>query len=96
MMYTDDVLFISGPDYDSTAQHLAHNLKLLVSWINFNSLTNNFQKSEFMLFTNRSQLHVPGIPTSRSVADGVSIDRIKSYTYLGIQLDPDSRLLLMM
>lgn len=62
LMYADDaVLLNSSPDLESTSQQLTHDLRLLVNWSNFNRLTINFQKSECMLFANRSKLRACGI-----------------------------------
>lgn len=90
MMYADDVvLFISGSDLSSTMENLQRDLMLISNWSNYNRLTINYQKSEFMVFGSRSKLRTSSIPRGINLHDGARISMTNSYVYLGIPLDPE-------
>lgn len=90
IMYADDVvLYISGSDVYDITEKLKSDLLLLSNWSNYNRLTVNYQKSEFMAFGSRAKLRSSNIPLSIELCDGNKICRTNSYVYLGIQLDSE-------
>lgn len=54
LMYADDVaVFASGPNLNDIINDMQHDLSLIINWSNYNKLTINFNKSNFMVFSNK-------------------------------------------
>lgn len=66
IMYADDVaIYNSGPSLEVTLNTLCSDTCLfIINWSNYNRLTINFSKSNFMIFGNRSKLRILDIPTT--------------------------------
>lgn len=92
ILYADDVVLLtSGPNLLDTVENLRHDLSLLSNWSNYNRLTVNYQKSEYMLFANRSKLGIADIPPSIQLNNGDKINKVDSFVYLGVRLDSELR-----
>lgn len=89
IMYADDVaIYNSGPSLDSVLNILRVDMALIHNWSNFNRLTINFSKSNYMVFGNRSKLRILDIPSSIQVGHN-RLSRCHEFNYLGIKLDDE-------
>lgn len=89
IMYADDVvLFTSGPELEDVITTIQTDLALVINWSNYNRLTINFSKSNYMVFNNRHKLRNISIP-NYIVTDGYSLARVENFVYLGVKLDSE-------
>lgn len=63
-------------------------MSLIANWSNYNRLTINFSKSNFMIFGNRSKLRTQSVPPSIHV-DNKLLHRCSEFTYLGLWLNDE-------
>ena len=82
VMFADDtVITVYGKYLDELIFRINRLAYLLFDWANFNRITINKEKTKFMVFTNRNY------DDFRVYVDNVSIDKVNSFCYLGINID---------
>lgn len=87
LMYADDVvLFNSGPNLNDIVGTMQKDVSLIANWSNYNRLTINFTKSNYMVFGNKYKLHNAIIPNSIS-SDLFTLTKVDNFMYLGVKLD---------
>lgn len=87
LLYADDVVvYNSGSDLSVLYDDMCEDLRLVINWSNYNRLTINYSKSNFMVLGNRYKLNSICIPSTLSVGPH-SFNRVNSFVYLGIDLD---------
>ena len=85
-MYADDtVLYISGSDFDVAVKELQRDVDSLSQWCNRNGIMANVEKTKLMVFGSNNSL--AKIPQFDIKFAGVALQKVTSYTYLGIPLD---------
>ena len=86
-LYADDsVLYQSGLNGDHAANLLQPSLDEFSQWCNVNKLTINTKKSKLMIFGSRSK--VKKAKHVNAKLNGVLLQKVPSYKYLGLILDP--------
>lgn len=90
ILYADDtVLYNSHPDVNVSLLQLQHDLDLLSNWLQYNKLTINIRKSKFMIIGSTSMLQrISADSLLKLTIRNECLDRVESYDYLGITLDP--------
>lgn len=63
-------------------------MALIFNWSNFNRLTINFSKSNYMIFGNRLKLRSLNIPAVTQI-DHNQLSRCREFNYLGLRLDEE-------
>ena len=85
-LYADDtVLFAHDKDKNAAHARLQEMLDNFVEWSEMNALTINIQKTKFMTFGTRSK--VKRAKDLKVVINGVQIQQVPSFKYLGFTLD---------
>jgi hypothetical protein len=81
-LFADDtVLYYVGSSVEDVEETVQTDLDHLSEWLEFKKLKVNVQKTNFMLFTNKSMVNV------RLFMDGQSVERVSSLKYLGVVID---------
>ena len=87
-MFADDTcLAYFDSDLGRLTEHVNNRLKIILDWCNFNRLSLNATKSEFILFTNRIVQNDPPIQLGPD-----AINRKKIVKYLGLNITKISTL----
>lgn len=87
LMYADDVvLFKSGPNLNEIIDTMQNDIAMVTKWSNFNRLTINFSKSNYMVFGNKYKLKNVNIPEVLST-DLFTLTKVDTFLYLGVNLD---------
>lgn len=87
LLYADDVaIFTSGPQLQDIIDTMTRDIELIINWSNYNRLTINFSKTNFMIFGNRLKLRSTNIPHTIS-PNSIEICRVDNFSYLGVKLD---------
>ena len=82
----DTCLIYTNNDFNTLVHLVNERLKVVFDWCNYNKMSLNPSKSEYMLFTNRKVPYEPQI-----VLGGDRIERKSSVKYLGIHIDSGLR-----
>ena len=86
-MYADDtVLYVTGEDSRTATVQLQADLDRLVKWCRANKLSLNAKKTKQMVFGTRYQ--IKKFRGDKLHVDGKAIQRVPSFKYLGLILDP--------
>lgn len=67
---------------------MQRDLALIINWSNFNKLTINYNKSNFMVFGNKHKLSLSDIPNMIDV-NSYKLERVNYYSYLGVNFDQE-------
>lgn len=62
-------------------------MALVKQWSDFNKLTINFMKSDFMVFGSQTALRKVSLPDKLSFSN-CNLPRVEHFIYLGVKLDP--------
>ena len=85
VLYADDTsLVYVGDNIEALLNHVNSRLSIIFDWCNFNKLSLNPTKSEFMILTNKKIISSPDIYIGQS-----AVKRVKCFKYLGISIDDD-------
>ena len=83
IMFADDTcLTYFDSDLDRLTNHVNNRLRVILDWCNFNQLSLNSSKTEFMLFTNRIVQNSPSISIGSD-----QISRKSTVKYLGLHFN---------
>lgn len=91
LMYADNlVLYYSGKDWIDVFARIKDDFAVVYQWSCFNRLTINFAKSNFLIFcTKRQELDLQ--QEKHIIVGSNRLERVWSFNYLGIILDPELR-----
>ena len=85
--YADDtVLYSTHSNFTVAKKSMQCNLRKLNSWCSTNGIFMNLKKTKYMIFGSNCTL--AKVKEFDLKVDGVQIERVYSYTYLGLTLDP--------
>ena len=85
--YADDtVLYSKNNKFDQSKCNMRKNLKALNGWCKKNYIYMNVKKTKYMLFG--SKVTLSKLKGFSLKIDGIEIERVYQYTYLGVTLDP--------
>ena len=85
-MYADDtVLFTANPDFEESIRNLQNDMNSLNVWCNSNGIMANTEKTKVMVFGNSGMLKK--VPPFEILLNGVQLQTVTAYKYLGITLD---------
>ena len=83
----DSYFFFSHPNLPTAIEHIQHNLNHLNMWCKRNKVTINCKKTKYCIFGMKSTIKKSyNIDTIISL-NGIILDRVCSYKYLGFILD---------
>lgn len=83
LMYADDVaIFNSSSNIDNVLSNLSHDMSLISYWSNYNRLSVNYSKSNFMIFGSRSNLRKVSLPSTITANNNV-MHRVDQFVHLG-------------
>ena len=84
--YADDtVLYTKEKNFCKATRLLRRDLKNLEKWCKLNDIFVNVKKTKYMIFGSKQALHNINEPQLK--INGTTISRVKTYNYLGINLD---------
>ena len=87
VMYADDTtLLLNSSDPNTLQNDLNSNLGRIADWFQANKLTLNIKKTKLMLFGSKQSLHK--FKDVSLIYNGVSIERVEKFKYLGVTFDP--------
>ena len=85
-LYADDtVIYNVSNDINISAQEVQQDLDRFIKWCTGNALTINIKKSKYVCYGLKSQTRK--IQNHSLFMNGIKLDKVSSYKYLGIQLD---------
>ena len=85
-LYADDtVLYTANPTFDTSIVKMRSDMQALSNWCGINGIRMNLDKTKIMLFGNSKRLKA--LPKVNLDVDGVTIQTVTSYKYLGVTLD---------
>ena len=85
--YADDTaLYSTARDFRRAVGNMQRNLNAIYKWCQKNSLSMNVNKTKFMVFGSKTALEIAG--DVRLMVGDQDIERVMSYSYLGVTLDP--------
>ena len=85
-LYADDtVLYTANPTFDTSIVKMRSDMQALSNWCGINGIRMNLDKTKIMLFGNSKRLKA--LPKVNLEVDGVTIQTVTSYKYLGVTLD---------
>lgn len=89
IMYADDlVIYYSDLSWPQVKTTITADLLKIISWTYVNRLSINFSKSKLQLLPTRQ--YMPAMESITKIDVGLkSFERVETYNYLGIILDPD-------
>ena len=86
-MYAGDTtLLLNSSDPNALQNDLNSNLGRIADWFQANKLTLNIKKTKLMLFGSKQSLHK--FKDVSLIYNGVSIERVEKFKYLGVTFDP--------
>ena len=85
-LYADDtVLYTADNNFGTSMSKVRHDMLALSQWCKGNGISMNTGKTKLMIFGSATKLKK--IPTVNIKIDGVALQSVSSYKYLGITLD---------
>lgn len=89
LMYADDIaVYTSGPNINELIHIMQTDLSLIINWSNFNRVSINYDKSNYMISGNRYKLRNNPTPNTIAVGSGV-FNKVDYFSYLGVTLDSE-------
>ena len=88
-LYADDtVLYIADNNPRTAVGKLPGDIVALSNWCNFNDIKANTEKTKVMVFGSQNSLKALPPPSETEIKmDGITLQHVTSYKYLGISLD---------